>query len=394
MSGGYSVPSAASHALLHAVWQLALLGVIAAMVLARVPARRAAARHAVGLVGLFAMAAAPVVTFVVYRSGGVAGGGLAAAAPGGGTPLLLRPSDWIVVAVPLVWLLGASVLAARQLGGWRMVIALGRRPAPALPAGWSHRVDELRRALGISRSVALRATVGAAAPFTARTLRPIVWLPEAVWPRLSPAQQDALLAHELAHVRRLDWVWNGLQSLVEAAVFFHPAVWWLGRRVRDEREHACDDAAAAVCGDAIALAEALAALARQRAAPGLALAAGGGAVVRRIARLLDAPAQPPIGTPRWLVPVLACGLLLAAELRLPSDVLIDVRVDASSAGPLAPGGYRELTADAFGGQRHYRAAMDEVGQLHEHYEEDGQPRPIDPAVRTWLTELTSVVGWR
>ena len=394
-AGAYSVPSAAAHALLHALWQGALLAVIAAIALTVLLPRRAAARHAVGLGCLLAMALAPIATFVVYHRSGLPGGGPDPASPVHATPLLLRSSDWLVVAAPLAWLIGASAMLARQLGGWRVVIALGRQPAPPLPTSWCCRVDVLRRALGIARVVALRPATDTVTPFTARALRPVIWLPAPLWGRLPSEQQDALLAHELAHVRRLDWVWNGLQSVVEALMFFHPAVWWLGRRVRQEREHACDDLAVAACGDAIALAEALATLERQRGAGReLVLAAHGGALLQRITRLLCSPPRRAVRIPIGLVICLACSAALASQVRLPADVLINVRVDASTDGPLTPGGFRELTADAFATHRHYRSTMDDHGRILECYEEDGQPRPIDPSVRTWLNELTATAGWR
>ena len=391
-AAAYSLPSAAAHALLHALWQGALLAVIAAVAFSLLDPQRAAARHAIGLACLVAAAIAPIATFVIYHRGGGPGGGLGATAP---APPLLRPSHWIVVAVPLGWLLGATAMLVRQLGGWALVIALTRRPSQAPPSSWLRRASALREALGIGRIVGLRAAPGTGSPFTARALRPVIWLPAPLWSRLPLAQQDALLAHELAHVRRLDWVWNGLQRLVEAVVFFHPAVWWLGRQVRQEREHACDDLAVAACGDALALAEALATLARQPSAgPELVLAAHGGAVLQRITRLLGPPARAAFRVPVALVLLLGCSAALASQLRLATDVLIDVRVDASTEGPLTPGAFRELTADAFATRRHYRSTMDAAGRIVEVYEEDGQPRPIDPSVRTWLNELTSTVGWR
>ena len=392
--GAYSVPSAAAHALLHALWQGALLAVIAAVAFSLLEPRRAAARHAFGLACLLATAIAPFATFAMYHCGGLPGGGLAPTSPAHATPLLLRASDWVVVAVPLAWLIGAAAMLVRQLGGWRAVIALSRRPAHGLPSGWLDRVDAMRRTLGIGRAVGLRPATGTVSPFTARTLRPVIWLPTPLWGRLPPEQQDALLAHELAHIRRLDWMWNGLQSVVEALLFFHPAVWWLGRRVRQEREHACDDLAVAACGDAIALAEALTTLERQRGAgPDLVLAAHGGALLQRVARLLGSPPRT-VRVPLGLLLGLACGAALASQLRLPTDVLINVRVDASADGPLTPGAFRDLTADAFATHRHYRSTMDGAGRILEIYEENGQPRPIDRSVRTWLNELTASAGWR
>lgn len=393
MSATYSLPSAAAHALLHSLWQGALLAVIAGVAISSLGPRRAAARHTAGLACLLAMALAPLATFLAYLSSALPDGGLAPAMHDQAAPLL-RKSDWLVVAAPLLWLLGAAALLLRQLGGWRVVIAWSRRPAPELPESWLARLAPLRHALGIGRVVALR-TADTASPFTAHARRPIIWVPATLWRRLPTAQQDALLAHELAHIRRLDWVWNGLQSLVEALLFFHPAAWWLGRRVRQEREHACDDLAVATCGDELALAEALAALERHRAADAkLVLAAHGGALLQRVTRLLGAPQKTSLHVPLWLVLWLATATGLALQLRLPVDVLIDVRVDASTDGPLTPGAFRELSAETFTTHRYYRSTMDDQGRVLERYEENGRPRPIDPAVRTWLDQLTSTVGWR
>jgi hypothetical protein len=91
---------------------------------------------------------------------------------------------------------------------------------------------------------------------------------------------------------------------------------------------------------------------------------------------------------------LCASIALAAQIELPPDVLINVRAEASSGGPLTPGGFRELIVDAFATQRRYRSTMDDRGQVRERYEEDGEPRPIDPAVRAWLAELSPIVGWR
>ena len=385
----YALPSAAAHAVLHALWQGALVALVAVLAFARIAPARAALRHAVGMACLVAMAIAPIATFVRYQRGSVFAGSGAAA---GATPLLLRCSDWIIVALPVAWLLGASWQLVRQLGGWRAVIAHGRRPVPAPPVRWQRRLDVLRRALGITRPVALRAA-RAGSPFTAHTLRPVIWLPVALWTRLPAAQKDALLAHELAHIRRRDWLWNGVQRVLEAVLWFHPAAWWLGRRIRDEREHACDDVAVATVGDPIALAEALATLARQPAIPEIALAARGGAVVDRVARVLGG-ARPARRSPRGLVLGLSTSIALAVQVELPPDVLINVRAEASSGAALTPGGFLDLTVDAFATRRHYRSTMDDRGQVRELYEENGEPRPIDPAVRSWLAELSPSVGWR
>src|SRR6266576_1399234 len=134
---------------------------------------------------------------------------------------------------------------------------------------------------------------------------------------LVPLQLDALLAHELAHVRRYDYLVNLIQSVIETLLFYHPAVWWASQQVREEREHCCDDLAVVVCGDAHLYATALLGMERLRVAtPGFALAAAGrgGSLMGRIRRLV-APVQTEI-FPRWMAGVIAVTLALGGGAHL------------------------------------------------------------------------------
>jgi type II secretory pathway component GspD/PulD (secretin) len=117
-------------------------------------------------------------------------------------------------------------------------------------------------------------------------LRPVILLPAGCLLGLSAAQLEAILAHELAHIRRHDYLVNLLQNVVETLLFYHPAVWWVSRRIREERENCCDDLAVEICGDRVTYARALATLEELRHAPGqLALAAAGAPLLQRIRRL-------------------------------------------------------------------------------------------------------------
>ena len=91
-------------------------------------------------------------------------------------------------------------------------------------------------------------------------------LPMSALAGLSPLQVEAILAHELAHIRRHDYLVNLLQTLLETLLFYHPAVWWLSRQIRIEREHCCDDLAVSLCGDPVVYARALADLEELRGA--------------------------------------------------------------------------------------------------------------------------------
>jgi hypothetical protein len=229
-----------------------------------------------------------------------------------------------------------------------------------------------------------------AAPFTAYLLRPVIYLPLDLLTQLPRDQVDALLAHELAHIRRLDWLWNLAQSAIEAVLFYHPAMWWLSRRIRQEREHACDAMAAAACGSPIPLAEALAGLQRgQRrfAQHGFALGAGGGTLTTRIRHLLSGDTDMPSGRAMGAL-LLLCGLCLVpgALLRAPLNLLVNVHVDESAHGPLAPGGFREIRARyLFAAPRYYRLSTGPDGMPHEVFREGGVDRPIDGSVRNWVS---------
>ena len=121
--------------------------------------------------------------------------------------------------------------------------------------------------------------------------KPAVLLPVSAMSGLSPDQIESILAHELAHIQRQDYLVNILQTLVEILGFYHPAVWWVSRQIRIEREHCCDDLAVAVCGNSVAYARALTQLETIRSRSGiLAMAATGGGLTSRIKRLV----QPPI----------------------------------------------------------------------------------------------------
>ncbi len=399
-----SLASAAACALLHSLWEVALLALLAWLSLALLRGASAGARHAAGMAWLVAMAAAPVVTFALYWHAPtlVDASGQGAAPLNFGdsnldTPLLIvnARSSWQLVCVAQLWLLGVALMLVRHLGGWRAVRRFEREAYVPLPPEWARCFDELRAALGISRRVAVRLAERVASPFTARALRPLIWLPLALLTQLPREQVEALLAHELAHIRRLDWCWNALQCAIESVLFHHPGMWWLSRRIREEREHACDDLAVSVCGDPVVLAEALAGLQRQRRTtriPTLALAAEGGSLMKRVSHLLSvAPARPSLVWPGALLLLLCSGTLLAMQVAPPASLLVNLRSEISSQGELTPGNFREYTASYLGDkQRKYRISMDAAGHVDEVYTEGGRRRPMDAAARLWLKSVTTM----
>lgn len=384
----YGVVPAVAVALTHALWQCTLLAVAGALSLHAMARARAAWRHGVAMAFLLAMGLVPALQFLRFWQSDAQLDATLLPATGG--LFLLDPSP-LATGVVLAWLAGAGVMLARHLAGLRAIADLERAPHRRLPPPGRQRVDELRRALGISRDVAVRLSGDVRTPCAARLRRPAIWLPSSLPNRAPVEQLDALLAHELAHVARHDWLWNGVQRGVESLLFFHPAVWWLGRRIRQEREHACDDLAVKVCGDAIALAEALEGLAHApRSSPRLVLAARGGSLLPRVTRLLAGPRAPRRGrVPAGLGAGMVSAVFLVASIGVGGGRLPDLRIESSTHGLLGPGDYREIIAHDRDRLRIYRATLDVHGRLTEVYREDRRVRPIDSEVRTWLAAVTS-----
>lgn len=397
----FGVAPAIAMALLHSLWQGTLIAIAAALVLAACRRHSAALRHTIGMGFLLAMVLVPAMDFIGFWqvSGVELNGGLLHAmtppqiGPVPGT--FVQESGALAGLLALAWLVGVALMLLRHFGGWRLVGALEKAPYELLPADWQQRVSALQRALGISRTVVVRLGENIAAPFTARLIRPVIWLPLSLLVRMPIEQVEALVAHELAHIRRLDWLWNGLQCVIESLLFFHPGAWWLSRRIRQEREHACDDLAVAACGDAIALAEALNTLERHRyPSPRLVLAAHGGSLMQRITRLLNGSDPENTGAgKRWRLPaalaiLLASGTLLATQVDVRGTFMPDLHFQSTTDGVLRPGDSREIRANGVDKQRFYRASVDQAGKLTELYEENGKPHPIDKPVRAWVNEMT------
>lgn len=188
-----------------------------------------------------------------------------------------------------LWIAGLCFCSIRLLGGLAVVARVKRhQTAPASPE-WQQRVAALARRMRVLRrdAISLRVCSSIRTAAVIGWLRPVILVPASALAGLAPHQMEAVLAHELAHIRRHDYLVNLLQSVVETLFFYHPAVWFLSRRVRLEREHCCDDDAVAVVGDPVAYAGALTDLEMLRqGAPALAMAANGGSLLRRVERLL------------------------------------------------------------------------------------------------------------
>lgn len=290
--------------LLHFLWQGTALAALAAAAMALL--RRPSSRYLAGVVVLILMLAAPVATFVFYsqrqspppqdadipfsialdrpaatqQSPGIVLTQPVPAAPAFWSSLATLP--WLVEA----WLLGVAFLSLRSAGGFILLERQRRKQASIV----SERVLEicytLQDRLGLQRAITYCECRWLQAPGVIGWFRPVVFLPVSALTGLSEEQLEAVIAHELAHIRRFDPFVNVFQVFVETLLFYHPAIWWLNRRIRVEREHCCDDLAVELCGNAVEYARALTLMEAWRSLPVFAMALNRGPLKERVVRVL------------------------------------------------------------------------------------------------------------
>ena len=190
--------------------------------------------------------------------------------------------------VVAIWFTGATAFSLRLLGGWMLAERLRSKMVRPASAEWQRTLDRLKTRVSVSRPVRLLVSGPLHAPAAIGWLRPIVLVPACrhCSRHLPAAQIEALLLHELAHIRRHDYLIHILQSAVEAVFFYHPAVWWISGHMRAERELCCDDITVSLTGDAVVYARALAEFDLARWIKPAIMAANGGSLAGRIARLL------------------------------------------------------------------------------------------------------------
>jgi len=188
------------------------------------------------------------------------------------------------------WLLGVAVSTARLWSSFRAVRVLRRSATPISNFPLLQTFGGLIQRLNLDSGIRLMQSAAVRVPTVLGWLRPVVLLPIACSCGLSLDQIEALLAHELGHVMRHDYLINMLQSFVETVLFYHPAVWWISNVIRNEREHCCDAIALRLVFNRGLYANSLVELARLATGPSqLAMSAGGGSLNDRIQRILNVP---------------------------------------------------------------------------------------------------------
>jgi beta-lactamase regulating signal transducer with metallopeptidase domain len=287
--------------LLHFLWQGA--GLAALFAVAAAVCRSASARYALAVGTLVLMVASPVATFTWLRAeacpavstgaeGALTWAGTptpkATALSGSRSPVGESATERPVAMLWLVeaWFLGVLLLSLRTAGGLILIERMRRKEIKRVVEELYARCMALQRRMGIDRVIQYCECQRLDAPAVLGWFRPVVLLPARALTGLTEAQIEAVIAHELAHIRRLDCFVNLFQIAAETLLFYHPAVWWVSLQIRTERENCCDDEAIAICGDAVNYARALTLMEEWRTAPALMMAANHSPLAERVMRLL------------------------------------------------------------------------------------------------------------
>jgi bla regulator protein BlaR1 len=345
--------------IIHSLWQCAAaaLGCAAVMFFLRKSAART--RYLVGVMTLMLVLVMSMVTFVSIYQPGMPGIPETAA---NNTQLLLTGSTTnqgnITLAaffknyfnrhLPLVvtiWMLGVLVLVLRLSGGYLYNQRLKHHRKQPLPNSWQNRLETFCRQTGIGKPISLVESALVKIPMTIGHFKPVILFPLGLVTGLPRDQVEALLAHELAHILRKDYLVNILQSIVDILFFYHPGVRWISSQVRAEREHCCDDIAVSISGNSLNVAKALTNIqGYDMRTPYPAMTAsnkrlGSRGLLARIRRLVSPPAKGPgfaagtIGAVVLVVGLLVLMVSTNAAAALSRDVVNDKSPAVESVQP-------------------------------------------------------------
>lgn len=283
----------------HSLWQGALVATLLTLFRRLAASAAPQVRYVAGLIALLAMFVLSAWTFSFHLYSAVAGDevviSLSGISAAGNPSFMVRITDLLNQNLPLLvaaWGLGMAFFALRTAGGFWYVNRLRQTGmAPESPI-WQERLERIAANLGISRAVGLLESAHISVPLVIGHLKPVVLLPVGLVNQLSITEVEAILAHELAHIRRWDYLFNLLQSALEILYYFNPAVWYISTTVRNERENCCDDWAVEMCGSSMTYVRALVHIQeRVTYTPQFALSMAGGKkpLLHRVKRILNQP---------------------------------------------------------------------------------------------------------
>ncbi|MEQ9407558.1 MAG: M56 family metallopeptidase [Fuerstiella sp.] len=338
--------------LAHSLWQVSIIGALTGMAIIACSARSAGLRYWIASLGLASCYVPVVATFVMVTPPSVVTSNTHAAVhhrdrspaapasvfghrmevsvpvmetqrqPVAGTVESERASavvartvrDRMTAWFPFVvagWGICVLLISLVNLGGWFVTRRIRTHGRSILDESVTNRMLMLKKRMNISKPVQIMESSAIESPAVIGWLRPVILLPPSLLTGLSFGELDAILAHELAHIRRQDYLVNLIQTFTSTLLFYHPVVWYLSSRIRCEREYCCDDEAIVMSGNRTVYVQAMSTIEQRRAAPQLAMGfpgRGGSLTMKRIRRILQ-PGDP--SSPTWpgngiLVTLAAC----------------------------------------------------------------------------------------
>ena len=304
-----NVINALGWTIFHSLWQGLIIGLILFMIFKFRPNISSQARYVMGVFALAAIFISSLFTYLIayhpvssqaeivnFSSAGIsnlAGTSGTADKLSAWKPVLSGWQQSLTMSfdfVSIIWFIGVALLTMRLTGGLMIIRGMRRQEVLPMPSAWEQRLKLIEDKTGLRRSVAYLQSQKVRVPTVIGILRPVVLIPSMIISGLPADQLETIIVHELAHIRRHDFLVNIMQSIMEALFFYHPVVWIISENIRQDREKCCDDYTVRVCGQVSLYAQALACLSELQinaAIPSVAITGNKKNIVHRVERLIN-----------------------------------------------------------------------------------------------------------
>jgi bla regulator protein blaR1 len=394
--------------LLNSIWQAVLVMLLVIFVLRILPQRFSKMRYAIACASIVIVFISSVATFVILQSNQdqqpshevayfFASASDSPASDNSKSPQSLIKQNFVeaitlidnnMSLILLAWSLGAVLFSLRLVSGWWFISTL-KSNATILSNRWTEKLQTLAASLGMTKIIQLAESTRITTPMVIGFFKPIVLVPAGMLAGLSSSQIQTIFLHELAHIRRHDYLINLVQVFVETIFFFNPFVWILSSIVRREREYCCDDDVVSIHGSSLEYAKALAQLEEWKLTKstfGLALAANKNQLLHRIKRIMEKTGEKYSAKDRFVPAVLLIvGLICASWLTVQKNQHSSQKENFSDAKLIAT----QDTTKKGKSSRTTIITIDENGKAHEQIFEEVEgetdlafwmPAPPTPSV--------------
>jgi len=253
--------------IVHSLWQAAFVALIMSAYLNLYQKEKSIVRYRIALSSLYIMLGLSIITFCTYyfnadmHSPQITRSSVAiniSAMSGfhyiqNCTLGLVHHFDFITT----MWITGMVVFALKFVGGYALIKRYEFSGQEIYDSKVHIILNDLLNKMNLKKPIRILESAKVHTPMMLGHLKPVILLPIGIVNQLQLNEVEAILAHELSHISRSDFLQNIMQSFIEIIYYYHPAVWWISANVRAERENCCDEEAVRICGSAINYAKAL-----------------------------------------------------------------------------------------------------------------------------------------